>query len=90
MTIEYTGQNIEVTQAIKDYADKKLERIKKHSTHITSVHVSFHIENKQQVAKGIVHIAGAEIFAHQSSDDLYKSIDLLSDKLITQLEKHKK
>ena len=89
MDINYTGQHVEITDAIKDYADKKFAKIKKHGARITSIHVSFHVEHKDQVAKATVHIPGHEIFAQHKSDDLYKSIDFLTDKLLTQLDKHK-
>lgn len=89
MEISYTGQNIELTPAIKEYANKRFARLKKHGARITSMHVSFHLENKDHVAKATVKIPGPDIFASQKSEDLYKSIDLLEDKLITQLDKHK-
>lgn len=88
MNINYTGQNIEVTEAIKEYTEKKFTRITKHSSHIESIHVSFHIENRDQVAKATIHLPKTDLFAHHSSEDLYKSIDFLTAKLLTKLDKH--
>lgn len=90
MEITYTGQHLEVTAAIKEHVEKRIVRLAKHASDIISVHFSFHVENKKQIAKATVHIPGSELFAQHSADDLYKSIDMMMDKLVTQLDKHKK
>ena len=89
MEINYTGHNIEVTAAIKEHTDKKFVRVFNHGANITSISISFSIEKNEQIAKVNIHIPGHEIFAHNSSDDLYKSIDGLVDKVLIQLDKHK-
>ena len=89
MDIQYTGHNLEVTPAIRDYADKRFSRLTKHHNKIVHMQVSFHVEHLDQVVKATVSIPGHEVFAQQRSSDLYKSIDLIEDKLITQLDKHK-
>ena len=48
------------------------------------------MDKLEQNAEAIVHAgAGHEIFADAASDDLYKAIDALSDKLDRQLIRHK-
>ena len=78
MDIKYTGQNLEVTPAIKDYANKKLSRLSRHGARVTAVQVSFHVEHNDQIAKATVFVPGHDVFAQQKSNDLYKSIDLLA------------
>ena len=89
MDIQYTGHNVDLTPAIREYANKRFARLSKHSSHIVSMHVSFHVENHDQIAKATVNVPGHELFAQHKSEDLYKSIDLLEGKLVTQLDKHK-
>ena len=54
MDIKLTGHNIEVTPGIKDHVEKKIGHLSKHGAKITNINVSFHIENKDQIAKAIV------------------------------------
>jgi len=42
-----------------------------------------------QKSEARLHIAGAEIFAAAESENMYASIDLMTDKLDRQLIKHK-
>jgi putative sigma-54 modulation protein len=89
--IQYSGQNIEISPTIRDYANKKFSRLEKHSHRITSMHVIFSVNKARslQMAEAKLHIPGSEIYAEAESEDMYKTIDLLLDRLVRQLEKHK-
>ena len=87
--IQFTGHNIEVTPPIRDYVFKKLKKCKRHADLITSIHVILNVDKLRQIAEAKLHIPGAEIYAQTESDDMYKAIDVLIDKLVRQLEKHK-
>lgn len=89
MQIQMTGQNIDVTTAIRSYAEKKLQRINSMVDKITHIHLTFHVEKVQQIAEANISIPGTQIHAKASSEDIYKSIDELVDKIIRQLNKYK-
>ncbi|MBA2655744.1 MAG: ribosome-associated translation inhibitor RaiA [Tatlockia sp.] len=89
MQINFTGHNVEVTSALRAYAEEKLTKLEKHFDKITSIHVVFDIEKLSQVAEASIMIAKAELHARSSSEDMYASIDDLVDKLDRQLIKHK-
>jgi len=89
MQINYKGQNIEVTQELKNSADEKFQRIKLRNDNIHSMNVTFHIENITHIAEATIHVDKTEIHAKAESKDMYNSIDLLVDKLVAQLTKHK-
>lgn len=89
LPIQITGHDVEITEALHDFTTKKFEKLQKHSEHITSVHVFLTVDKLDQKAEATVHIPGHEVFAHANSEDMYKTIDLLMDKLIRQLDKHK-
>ncbi|MCL5260734.1 MAG: HPF/RaiA family ribosome-associated protein [Gammaproteobacteria bacterium] len=36
-----------------------------------------------------MHAPGSEVYASAQSEDMYKTVDLLIDKLVGQLDKHK-
>lgn len=99
--IQLTGQNLDITDILRDFVTDKFEKLEHHADIITSIHVVLHVENQhksrdvedrdepQQIATAKLHIRGTEIYAKTESGDMYKSIDLLIDKLVQQLKKHK-
>ena len=50
-----TGRNVEVTQAMREYAEKKLSRIEKFFNEDTEANVTFSVQKKR-------HILGVTIF----------------------------
>lgn len=89
LPIQFSGHGVEITQILHDFASKKFERLQKHSGHITSIHVFFNVNKLLQIAEATVHIPGFEVYASAESEDMYKTIDLLIDKLVRQIDKHK-
>ncbi len=89
MRTQFTGNNVEITTALKEFTESKLEKLTKHSTTIQSVHITFDVDKLRQIAEAKLHITSAEIFARAESENMYKTIDLLIEKLIRQLDKHK-
>ncbi len=90
MQLNITGRHLDVTPALKDYVTSKISRLERHCGHITNVHVVLTVDKLVQNAEAIVHAGGSqEIFADAASDDLYRAIDALSDKLDRQLIRHK-
>jgi putative sigma-54 modulation protein len=89
MQIQMTGQNTEVTPALRSYAEKKLKRINAMADKITHIHLTFHVEKVNQVAEANVNLPGTQLHATASSEDMYESIDKLIDKISRQLSKYK-
>lgn len=89
MQVNISGHHVEVTQALKDYVTKKLDRLAAHFDNITNVQVTLSVEKLLHKAEAILHIRGADINATAESDDMYAAIDDLSDKIDRQLVKHK-
>ena len=89
MQINISGHGIELTPALRNYTTEKFDRLKRRGDNITSINVIFGVEKLQQIAKATVHFSGIEIHAHSESADLYSAIDMLIDKLLQQVTKHK-
>ena len=89
MQINITGHGVQVTPALRNYANEKLERLTKRGDKITSINVILDVEKIHQIAKATIYLAGTEIHASSKSEDLYSAIDLLVDKLNQQITKHK-
>lgn len=89
MNINFTGHNLEITDAIRQFTIDKFTRLSKHHDKITSVNVIYDVEKLSQIAEATIHIPRHEIFARAEAADLYGAIDALTDKLVVQLKKYK-
>ncbi len=89
MKIHFTGRNIEVTPALKSFTEEKMERLHHLDKNISSLNITFHVENVTHTAEATAHVYGVDIHASAQSSDMYVAIDLLVDKMISQIKKHK-
>lgn len=81
-----SGNNLELTQALKGMVVEKVSKLFEHENHIIRIRVELTAnqtarKNKDFLAKGIIEIKGRDLVANVASEDLYKSIDLLENKL---------
>lgn len=83
------GKNIEVTEALKDTVEKKIDRLSKYFTDSTEIHVTFGVERTRQKIEVTIPLKGNIIRAEQASDDMYVSIDLVVDIIERQVRKYK-
>lgn len=89
MQINVSGHHVDVTPAIKNYVNTKLDRLNRHHDRITSTQVTLSVDKLVQKAEASVHVSGRDFFADSESENLYAAIDVLADKLDRQLIKHK-
>lgn len=89
MNLNITGHHVEVTPALREYVQGKVDKVIRHFDHVTSVHVILSVEKLVQKAEITLHVKGKDIFADSSDADLYAAIDLLIDKLDRQVMKYK-
>lgn len=89
MNINITGHHVEVTPAIRDYVNSKLDRVIRHFDSVTSTHVILSVDKLNQKAEVTLHVKGKDIYADSTESDLYAAIDTLVDKLDRQVVKYK-
>lgn len=89
MQLNFTGRNIELTPALKDYASEKFQKLERRYTSINKVNISFHIEHLAHIAEATLHFEGADFHASAEDTEMYAAIDKLIDVLIGQITKHK-
>lgn len=88
--INVTFRNIEATDPIKTYAEEKLSNtLKKFIHHDTEAHVVLSVEKNRQIAEVSMHTGKVDVHAKEETDDMYASIDALSNTVSGQLRKHK-
>ena len=89
MNLHLTGHHLEVTPALREYVQNKLERVTRHFDHVIDVKVVLGLENLVQRVEATIHVPGHDLHAESASDNMYTAIDLLTDKLDRQVLKHK-
>jgi len=89
MQLTISGHQIDLTDSMKNYISEKMERIERHFDHLNSIDVVLHIEKIQHKAEATVNAKGITLHAHSETDNMYASIDEMTDKLDSQVRKHK-
>jgi len=94
MRIVVNGRNIEITDAIKAYTKEKFSKVLEHYDQITLIEVTLEVTKNPSVkqshkAEVICKMNSGKIVLEETSESMYASIDLLSDKLARQVSKHK-
>ncbi|MWV46631.1 ribosome-associated translation inhibitor RaiA [Paenibacillus sp. HJL G12] len=91
MNFSIRGQQIDVTDALKDYVDKKLSRLEKYfdAPPTSEGYVTLSVVRGLHTVEVTIPLPGVMLRAEDRSDDMYASIDAVVDKLERQIRKHK-
>ena len=90
LTFHIRGENIAITDAIRDYAETKLSKLEKYFFEDVTVHVTAKVyPNKQAKAEVTIPYKDITLRAEETSNDWYNSLSLVVDKLERQIRKHK-
>ena len=89
MQLHISGHHLDITSAIKNHTNEKLSKIKHHFDNVMNVNMILEVQKDVQKAEATIHLSGADLFAKAQSSDMYVSIDQLTNKLDSQIIKHK-
>ncbi|MBI3081002.1 MAG: ribosome-associated translation inhibitor RaiA [candidate division NC10 bacterium] len=89
MQLSITGRNLEVTEALRNYAAEKLGKVKKFLDAVTAAHVILSVEKYRQIAEVTLRVRDLTIRAEESTPDMYSSLDLVVDKIERQIRRYK-
>lgn len=95
MKLLIQGRNIEVTEAIREYVERKIEKAVAPFDQMTQrVEVNLSTGNNPRISHNqttevTIRANGTVIRAEEASENLYASIDLVADKIHRQLRKYK-
>ncbi|RCW44805.1 ribosome hibernation-promoting factor, HPF/YfiA family [Paenibacillus prosopidis] len=91
MNYNIRGQHFQVTDALRDYVEKKLSRLDKYfETPVASeINVTLSVTKGKHTVEVTIPLVGVMLRAEERSEDMYASIDLVTDKLERQIRKHK-
>lgn len=89
MKIDVTGRHIDVTPALREFAEDKLRKLERLLDGPLEAHVVLAIEKHRHMAEIKVKSKTGVFSGTQETDDLYASIREVADKLERQALKHK-
>jgi putative sigma-54 modulation protein len=94
MRLHVKGKNVEVSDAIHEYAEKKLGKLAPQLAEPTHVELELAVERNpsianNQVAEATIWTKGPVLRAREASTDMKASIDLLVDKLERQVQRYR-
>lgn len=89
MNLNYTGKNMDLTDALKDVTDKKMGKLDKYFQKDIQGNVTFSSEKNRKIIEVTINLPGTIIRAEESTDDMYASIDKAVDILERQIRKYK-
>src|SRR5438105_802335 len=91
MELQVKGKNLEVSDSIRIYAERKLAKLDKQLSRLARVEVELAVERNpsiaaNQVAEATVWLKGHTLRAREATRDMKASIDELTEKLLRQIK----
>ena len=94
MQLQVKGKNLEVSDSIRSYAERKLAKLERQVHEGTRVEIELAVEKNpsvadNQVAEATIYLKGATLRAHESSPDMLHSIHELAEDIRRQVKRHR-
>lgn len=85
------GNNLEVTDALRNFIEKKLSRLEKYfdTPPSAEAHAVLSVQRDEHKVEVTIPLPGLLVRAEESSKDMYASVDLVVEKLERQIRKYK-
>ncbi len=81
MEIIIHGRHLDITEAIKNYVEKKASKLTKYSNRINKIQFTLKIEGQKHIVEAVCAVAGTTLVAEAANPDMYAAIDIGMDKL---------
>lgn len=89
MELTVRGKNLEITEALHTYVEKHTGKIQRYFEKPIKINVLLRISNLTKTCEVTVFVDGVILRGVEKSDDMYKSIDFVFDKVERQIHKYK-
>ncbi|MFZ5426154.1 MAG: ribosome hibernation-promoting factor, HPF/YfiA family [Thermodesulfobacteriota bacterium] len=89
MNIAYNFKNFEPSPGLREYAAKRFDKLTKYMPNSDNAEVTviLSVEKTRQIIDVIIDADAMHISAHERSEDMYSTIDMITDKLEAQMRK---
>lgn len=89
MELDFTFRNIESTEAIKAWAQRRFQKVEKHLLDPTHAHLTLSVDKHRHRAEMTVHNKGEILRASEETDDMYTTMDRVMEKVEAAAQKQK-
>lgn len=89
MHLVVKGKNVDVTEALRLHAEKRITKIQRYFDRIISTEVTLSTERNWHIVEVTVHANGHVLRGEERTDDMYASIDKVIEKLEKQVKREK-
>jgi putative sigma-54 modulation protein len=85
MKIKITGRHINVSERLKEYAEKRISRIEKYFQKLIDIQLILYVEKLDHTAELLINGDSVQFHAREKAADFFSAIDLLIDKMEKQI-----
>jgi putative sigma-54 modulation protein len=95
MELQITGRNMDMTQRLDDYVQRKAEKLDRYMPNISSARMELSVENTKSAAdRQVAQLTirsdrGVILRAEERTGDMFTSIDAVMDKMSRQIARYK-
>ena len=94
MQLQVKARNLELSDSLREYAERKLGKLDKQVHELTKVELELTVERNpsiaaNQVAEATVWMKGHTLRAREAARDMKAAIDSLTDKLLRQIKEER-
>ncbi|MBE3519459.1 MAG: ribosome-associated translation inhibitor RaiA [Firmicutes bacterium] len=89
MRVIVTGKNMDISPALRDYAEKKLKKLSKYVKQSVTAQATFSTERGRYILEVTAPLDGYLLRGEEQAADPMACVDQVVEKLERQLEKHK-
>ncbi len=89
MNIQIAFKGLDASDAVRDYATKRVSKLEKLLHEVTNCHFVFSIEKVEHIAQLHVNSKDLDVRAESRAETMYAAIDEVTDKILNQTRKFK-
>lgn len=89
MELSITTRHYEISSDLKRHLTERLDKLDRYRLRVPEIHVTLCKEKHRQVAEVVAHVNRSRLSVSDESDDMYRSVDRVLDKLERKLREYK-
>lgn len=89
MKVTVMSKNIEITPALREVIEKKISKLDKYFEKEVDAKVTISVQKSRHIVEVTIPFSGIMLRAEEATEDMYKSIDMVEEKLVRQIRKQK-
>ena len=89
MKVTVIAKNIELTPSLKEMVERKISKLEKYFGPDVEARATLSVQKNRQRIEVTIPFNGVILRGEEVTDDMYKSIDLVEEKLVRQIRKQR-